>query len=100
MYWIVASLVESSSPVPLKTRRVGERCMLNLSGLKCPRWCSVEVRRGVASSGVVLVDHGSKLRGYSPIALMQLKWATLILTHSPPHHLRATRDLISISLST
>ncbi|GFW02070.1 hypothetical protein TNCV_4854101 [Trichonephila clavipes] len=28
---IVAGLVTSSSPVPLKTRRVGQRCTLNLS---------------------------------------------------------------------
>ncbi|GFX66805.1 hypothetical protein TNCV_3049031 [Trichonephila clavipes] len=30
-YRIVASLVASSSPVPPKTRRVGQRCTLNLS---------------------------------------------------------------------
>ncbi|GFW00635.1 transposable element Tcb2 transposase [Trichonephila clavipes] len=30
-YRIVACLVTSSSPVPLKTRRVGQRCTLNLS---------------------------------------------------------------------
>ncbi|GFT49228.1 hypothetical protein TNCV_4582411 [Trichonephila clavipes] len=30
-YRIVAGLITSSSPVPLKTRRVGERCTLNLS---------------------------------------------------------------------
>ncbi|GFV70714.1 hypothetical protein TNCV_2022781 [Trichonephila clavipes] len=28
--------VMSSSPVPLKTRRVGQRCTLNLTSLKCP----------------------------------------------------------------
>ncbi|GFW11462.1 HTH_Tnp_Tc3_2 domain-containing protein [Trichonephila clavipes] len=37
------------------------------------RWCGVVVRRGGASSGVVHVtDHGSKLRGPSPKALVQL----------------------------
>ncbi|GFS62259.1 hypothetical protein TNCV_5031381 [Trichonephila clavipes] len=30
-YWIVAGLFTSSSPVPLKTRLVGQRCTLNLS---------------------------------------------------------------------
>ncbi|GFV20388.1 hypothetical protein TNCV_4141491 [Trichonephila clavipes] len=44
--------VMSLSPVPLKTHRVGERCMLNLS-------------RAQTSSSL---DHGSKLRGPSPKA--------------------------------
>ncbi|GFV88978.1 uncharacterized protein TNCV_4911801 [Trichonephila clavipes] len=53
---IVAGFVTSSSPVPLKTRRVGQRCMLNLSRAeKSSRWCGVVVRRGGASSGVVHV---------------------------------------------
>ncbi|GFW26436.1 hypothetical protein TNCV_4506761 [Trichonephila clavipes] len=48
-------LVRSSNPVPLKTRRVGERCTLNLSRAQTSsRWCDVVVRRGGASSGVVL----------------------------------------------
>ncbi|GFV39129.1 hypothetical protein TNCV_107041 [Trichonephila clavipes] len=49
--------VMSSNPVPLKTRRVGRRCTLNLSRAETsPRWCSVVVRRGRgASSGVVHV---------------------------------------------
>ncbi|GFU98560.1 uncharacterized protein TNCV_3653911 [Trichonephila clavipes] len=53
---IVACLVTSSSPVPLKTRRVGQRCTLNLSRAETSsRWCGVVVRRGGASSGVVHV---------------------------------------------
>ncbi|GFU16335.1 hypothetical protein TNCV_4231811 [Trichonephila clavipes] len=48
--------VMSSSPVPLKTRRVGERCTLNLSRAQTfLSWGGVVVRRGGASSGVVLV---------------------------------------------
>ncbi|GFX71041.1 uncharacterized protein TNCV_3648061 [Trichonephila clavipes] len=44
--------VMSSSPVPLKTRRVGQRCTLNLSRAETSsRWCGVVVRRGGASSG-------------------------------------------------
>ncbi|GFV99357.1 hypothetical protein TNCV_1513291 [Trichonephila clavipes] len=43
-------------PVPLKTRRVGQRCTLNLSRVQTSsRWCGVVVRRGGASSGVVHV---------------------------------------------
>ncbi|GFV92881.1 uncharacterized protein TNCV_1692741 [Trichonephila clavipes] len=46
-YRIVACLVTSSSPVPLKTRRVGQRCTLNLSRAESSsRWCGVVVRRG------------------------------------------------------
>ncbi|GFV99188.1 uncharacterized protein TNCV_1511611 [Trichonephila clavipes] len=53
---IVAGFVTSSSPVPLKTRRVGQRCTLNLSRAEMSsRWCGVVVRRGGASSGVVHV---------------------------------------------
>ncbi|GFV61665.1 uncharacterized protein TNCV_188231 [Trichonephila clavipes] len=55
-YRIVACLVTSSSPVPLKTRRVGQRCTLNLSRAETSSlWCGVVVRRGDASSGVVHV---------------------------------------------
>ncbi|GFX20315.1 uncharacterized protein TNCV_3486731 [Trichonephila clavipes] len=46
-YRIVAGFVTSSSPVPLKTRRVGQRCKLNLSRAETSsRWCRVVVRRG------------------------------------------------------
>ncbi|GFU98771.1 uncharacterized protein TNCV_1214871 [Trichonephila clavipes] len=55
-YRTVACFVTSSSPVPLKTRRVGQRCTLNLSRAETSsRWCGVVVRRGGASSGVVHV---------------------------------------------
>ncbi|GFU83040.1 uncharacterized protein TNCV_65111 [Trichonephila clavipes] len=55
-YRTVACLVTSSSPVPLKTRGVGQRCTLNLSRAEMSsRWCGVVVRRGGASSGVVHV---------------------------------------------
>ncbi|GFU25227.1 uncharacterized protein TNCV_2712441, partial [Trichonephila clavipes] len=56
MYRTVACFVTGSSPVPLKTRRVGQRCTLNLSRVETSsRWCGVVVRRGGASSGVVHV---------------------------------------------
>ncbi|GFX43239.1 hypothetical protein TNCV_2389471 [Trichonephila clavipes] len=49
-------LVTSSSPVPLKTHRVSERCTLNLSRAQTSSsWCGVVVRRGGASSGVIHV---------------------------------------------
>ncbi|GFU51908.1 uncharacterized protein TNCV_3734141 [Trichonephila clavipes] len=48
--------IVSSNTVPLKTRRVGQRCTLNLSRAETSsRWCDVVVRRGGASSGVVHV---------------------------------------------
>ncbi|GFW24221.1 uncharacterized protein TNCV_1847801 [Trichonephila clavipes] len=41
-----SSLATSSSPVPLKTHHVGERCTLNLSRAQTStRWCGVVVRR-------------------------------------------------------
>ncbi|GFT07913.1 uncharacterized protein TNCV_873451 [Trichonephila clavipes] len=53
---IVAGLVTSLSPVPLKTYRVGERCTFNPSRAQTSsRWCGAVVRRGGASSGVVHV---------------------------------------------
>ncbi|GFX95145.1 uncharacterized protein TNCV_3606041 [Trichonephila clavipes] len=46
-YRTVACFVMGSSPVPLKTRRVGQRCTLNLSRAETSsRWCGVVVRRG------------------------------------------------------
>ncbi|GFU78031.1 uncharacterized protein TNCV_4855091 [Trichonephila clavipes] len=45
-YRIVAGFVTSSSSVPFKTRRVGQRCTLNLSRAETSRWCGVVVRRG------------------------------------------------------
>ncbi|GFW06050.1 uncharacterized protein TNCV_4478441 [Trichonephila clavipes] len=43
---IVAGFVTSSSPVPLKTCRVGQRCTLNLSRAETSsRWSGVVVRR-------------------------------------------------------
>ncbi|GFT13843.1 uncharacterized protein TNCV_1484211 [Trichonephila clavipes] len=55
-YRIVAGFVMSLSPVPLKTRHVRERCMLNLSRAQTSsRWCGVVVRRGGASLGVIHV---------------------------------------------
>ncbi|GFV21233.1 uncharacterized protein TNCV_4268661 [Trichonephila clavipes] len=62
--------VTGSSPVPLKARRVGQRCTLNLSRAETSsRWCGVVVRRPAQVSSTSL-DHGSKLRGPSPKALV------------------------------
>ncbi|GFU50145.1 uncharacterized protein TNCV_640571 [Trichonephila clavipes] len=76
--------VMSSSPVPLKIRRVGQRCTLNLSRAETSsRWCGVVVRRGVSAQvSSTSLDHGSKLRGPSPKAFVSLNSATLIFTHS------------------
>ncbi|GFT55248.1 uncharacterized protein TNCV_4611251 [Trichonephila clavipes] len=71
-YRMVACFVTGSSPVPLKTCRVGQRCTLNLSRAETSsRWCGVVVRRGVpAQVSSTSLDHGSKLRGPSPKALV------------------------------
>ncbi|GFV73253.1 uncharacterized protein TNCV_317731 [Trichonephila clavipes] len=68
----MACLVTSSSPVPLKTHRVEQRCTLNLSRAEMStRWCGVVVRRGVlAQVSSTSLDHGSKLRGPSSKALV------------------------------
>ncbi|GFW06232.1 uncharacterized protein TNCV_37071 [Trichonephila clavipes] len=43
-YWIVAGLVTSLSPVPLKAHRVGKRCTLNMSRAQTSsHWCGVIV---------------------------------------------------------
>ncbi|GFV69401.1 uncharacterized protein TNCV_2778161 [Trichonephila clavipes] len=48
--------VMSSSPVPLKTHHVRQRCTLNLSRAETSfRWCGVVVRRRGGSSGVIHV---------------------------------------------
>ncbi|GFU75390.1 uncharacterized protein TNCV_4177321 [Trichonephila clavipes] len=64
--------VSSSSPVPQKTRRVGQRCTLNISRAEMSsRWCGVVVRRGVpAQVSPSSFDHFSKLRGPSLKALV------------------------------
>ncbi|GFY02865.1 uncharacterized protein TNCV_3507451 [Trichonephila clavipes] len=47
-YRIVACLVTTLNPVPQKTRRVCQRCTLNLLRAETSsRWCGVVVRRGV-----------------------------------------------------
>ncbi|GFW48524.1 uncharacterized protein TNCV_1110831 [Trichonephila clavipes] len=71
-YRIMACLVTSSNPVPQKTRRVGQRCTLNLSKAETSsRWCGVVVRVLVpAQVSSTSFDHGSKLRGPSPKALV------------------------------
>ncbi|GFV06744.1 hypothetical protein TNCV_1611571 [Trichonephila clavipes] len=49
-------LVTNSTPVPQKTRCVGQRCTLNLSrAQKSSRRCHVVVERKGASSGVLFV---------------------------------------------
>ncbi|GFV39507.1 uncharacterized protein TNCV_4338711 [Trichonephila clavipes] len=55
-YRIMAGLSRVRNPVLLKTRRVGQRCTLNLSRAQTSsRWCGMVVRIGGASSCVVLV---------------------------------------------
>ncbi|GFT67668.1 uncharacterized protein TNCV_3001061 [Trichonephila clavipes] len=66
---IVAGFVTSSSPVPLKTRRVGQRCTLNLSRAEMSScWCGVVARRG----GCQLSAKGA-YRSSAPRARNELK---------------------------
>ncbi|GFS52987.1 uncharacterized protein TNCV_331181 [Trichonephila clavipes] len=71
-YQILAGFVTSSSPVPLKTCHVGQRCTLNLSRAETSsHWCGVVVRKGVpAQVSSTSLDHGSKLHGPSSKALV------------------------------
>ncbi|GFT15431.1 uncharacterized protein TNCV_3264501 [Trichonephila clavipes] len=64
-YRIVVCLVTSSIPVPLKTRRVGQRCTATETS---SRWCGVVVRRGGASSGVVHVKRTPNQNKMAPSA--------------------------------
>ncbi|GFX65652.1 uncharacterized protein TNCV_4093461 [Trichonephila clavipes] len=53
--------VMSSSRVPLKARRVGERCTLNLTRAQMSfHWCGVVARRGGVPAQVTSssLDHG------------------------------------------
>ncbi|GFW80688.1 hypothetical protein TNCV_3235401 [Trichonephila clavipes] len=75
-YRIVAGLVTSSSPVPLKTHHVGQRCTLNLSRAEMSsRGCGSWERKVPAQVSSTSLDHGSKLRGMSLKALVQLNSA-------------------------
>ncbi|GFT74180.1 uncharacterized protein TNCV_4081111 [Trichonephila clavipes] len=61
----------SSSPVPPKTRRVGQRCTLNLSRAESSsRWYGSCDRGVLAQVSSASLDHGSKLRGPSPKSLV------------------------------
>ncbi|GFX96122.1 hypothetical protein TNCV_2290121 [Trichonephila clavipes] len=55
-----------SSPVPLKTSRVGQRCTLNLSRAETSsRWGS----EGCGSPEVKVSDHGRHVMSSSPVPL-------------------------------
>ncbi|GFU85700.1 uncharacterized protein TNCV_3181881 [Trichonephila clavipes] len=76
-YRIVACLVTSSNPEPLKTRRVGQRCTLNLSRAETSsRWCGVVVRRDIVidkmKSGLGLKSFWLEYSKYSHQAAIPL----------------------------
>ncbi|GFX63283.1 uncharacterized protein TNCV_3896081 [Trichonephila clavipes] len=79
--------VMSSSPVPLKTHRVGQRCMLNLSRAQMSsRWWSVVVRRGLPAQVLsTSLDHGSKLLGPSPTQSPRVTEQCDVNIHSLAH---------------
>ncbi|GFV02753.1 uncharacterized protein TNCV_1452591 [Trichonephila clavipes] len=69
---ILAFLVTSSSPIPLKTHRVGQRCTLNMSRAETSfRYCGLVIRRKGVPAQVTSssIDIGSNLRNPSPKAL-------------------------------
>ncbi|GFW09479.1 hypothetical protein TNCV_3995861 [Trichonephila clavipes] len=53
---IVAGFVTSSSPVPLKTRRVGQRCTLNLSRAETSSRWTATAGSDVVQSGRPIFD--------------------------------------------
>ncbi|GFT89516.1 uncharacterized protein TNCV_4387721 [Trichonephila clavipes] len=68
----------SSSPVPLKTCRVGARCMLNLSRAQTSsRWCGVVARRGWCQLRcrprhlTMVQDYEVRRQKYSGVAVAQ-----------------------------
>ncbi|GFW08963.1 hypothetical protein TNCV_3475101 [Trichonephila clavipes] len=73
-YLLITKGVTSSSPVPLKTRRVGERCTLNLSRAQTSScWSGVVVKRGQLKyhpRHLIMVQNYIYIRGPSPKALV------------------------------
>ncbi|GFY01592.1 uncharacterized protein TNCV_2607761 [Trichonephila clavipes] len=56
-YRIVAGFVTSSSPVQLKSRRVGQKCTQNLSRAQTSsRWCGIE-EKGVPTRYLTMVQN-------------------------------------------
>ncbi|GFV19423.1 transposable element Tc3 transposase [Trichonephila clavipes] len=79
--------VMCSSPVPLKTRRVGQRCTLILSRAETSsRWCGVVVRRGVPAQALGLLGHGStfvNVYGYNAICSSDGQGVPVEMTQLP-----------------
>ncbi|GFW02118.1 hypothetical protein TNCV_4854581 [Trichonephila clavipes] len=62
----------SLSPVPLKTRRVGQRCTLNLSRSQTSsRWCGVVLRRTRLPAQEI--RHHTRYGGYD--SQLVIEWA-------------------------
>ncbi|GFY05255.1 uncharacterized protein TNCV_2207011 [Trichonephila clavipes] len=86
-YRTVACFVMGSNPAPLKTRRVGQRCTLNLSRAETSsRWCGVVVRRGgcqLSSPVIKVSDHGSHVMSSSPVPLNTHRLGKRCTLHLP-----------------
>ncbi|GFU82057.1 uncharacterized protein TNCV_517371 [Trichonephila clavipes] len=94
----------SLSSVPLKTRRVGENCTLNLTRAQTSsRRCGVVVRRG-ASSGVVLVTipwfKMTRSVAKTPREAEQCDFNILSLTRHSYRHLEGRPRLSAIMIRT
>ncbi|GFX70682.1 hypothetical protein TNCV_3307301 [Trichonephila clavipes] len=76
----------SSSLVPLKTHRVGQRCTLNLSRTETSsRWCGAIVKSGISRSDIILVIRLFKFTrsvAISPRVAEQCDVNIPLLTHS------------------
>ncbi|GFW36383.1 uncharacterized protein TNCV_3713021 [Trichonephila clavipes] len=85
-------LVMSSSPVPLKTRQVGQRCTLNLSRAETSsRLCGVVVRRGGCqlSCQVIYSQFGLAIHQNDHQARRRfVEWAQNVIAVVPDFHKR------------
>ncbi|GFV93785.1 hypothetical protein TNCV_366841 [Trichonephila clavipes] len=89
-YQTVAYLVKSSSPVPLKTRRVGQRCTLNLSGAEMfSRWWGVP-----AQNACSCIEGGSEYQ-CRIVQLLENFWGSC--ANNPKTH-SLTRELLVMEL--
>ncbi|GFS55450.1 hypothetical protein TNCV_1627191 [Trichonephila clavipes] len=92
--------VRSSIPVPLKTRRVGQRCTLNLSRAETSsRWCGVVVRRvGCQLRGRTLWEWLEASHLSSPSTNLTRRLAARRLFRVPP--CRAGTVHLQVSMSS
>ncbi|GFT78128.1 transposon Tf2-6 polyprotein [Trichonephila clavipes] len=72
----MACLVTSSSPVPLKNRRVGQRCTLNLSRAETSYRCCL-VYKDIAAAQLVDEEHKQLLESNSTSLILKQQYSPL-----------------------